>query len=370
MSEKILPNWVSKKLKDFVNYKKGKKPKGKSEEYSEGYVPYLSTTYLRDGIISSFAKVDESVIPVNDRDILLIWDGSNAGEFLKGKKGILSSTMVKINIKSNIFNKDYLFYQLKKKEIYLRKLTQGTGIPHVDKSVLMNISIPKPPLPEQEKIASILSKVDEQIKETERIIEKTELLKKGLMQKLLTKGIGHTKFKNTELGEIPEEWDIVEFGTFTKQMKDTVLPDKQNKLIYVGLEHIKPKEIFLSDYGTSDSVKSLKFKFKQNDILYGKLRPYLDKAVLATEKGICSTDIIVIQSKSNSTQDFVIYILHSKRFLDYVNGTTAGSNLPRTSWKSIYKYKIPLPPLPEQEKIASILSKVDTQLQDNHNYLN
>ncbi len=72
------------------------------------------------------------------------------------------------------------------------------------------MKIPFPPLPEQQKISSILSKVDEQIEQTEQIIEKTELLKKGLMQKLLTKGIGHTKFKKTELGEIPEEWEIVE----------------------------------------------------------------------------------------------------------------------------------------------------------------
>ena len=65
-----------------------------------------------------------------------------------------------------------------------------------------------PPLKEQQKIASILSNVDELIQKTEQIIEQTQRLKKGLMQRLLTKGIGHTKFKKTELGEIPEEWKL------------------------------------------------------------------------------------------------------------------------------------------------------------------
>ena len=74
------------------------------------------------------------------------------------------------------------------------------------------IPIPLPPLKEQQKIASILSNVDELIQKTEQIIEQTQRLKKGLMQRLLTKGIGHTKFKKTELGEIPEEWNIITIG--------------------------------------------------------------------------------------------------------------------------------------------------------------
>ena len=67
---------------------------------------------------------------------------------------------------------------------------------------------PYHPLKEQQKIASILSNVDNLIQKTDQIIEQTQRLKKGLMQRLLTKGIGHTKFKKTELGEIPEEWQF------------------------------------------------------------------------------------------------------------------------------------------------------------------
>ncbi|AKB21734.1 restriction endonuclease subunit S [Methanosarcina sp. WH1] len=170
-------------------------------------------------------------------------------------------------------------------------------------------------------------------------------------------------YKKTELGVIPEEWEVGELGTCIKQVKESVLPESTGKTIYVGLEHISSGETKLTNYGRSDSVKSLKFKFTKNNILYGKLRPYLDKAVLTDKEGICSTDIIVIECKDSSIKEFVIYILHSKQFLDYINGTTAGSNLPRTSWQSISKYKVPLPPFSEQQKIASILSKVDEQIE-------
>ena len=68
---------------------------------------------------------------------------------------------------------------------------------NINQKYLRNYHIPIPPLKEQQKIASILSKVDELIQKTEQIIEQTQRLKKGLMQRLLTKGIGHTKFKKT-----------------------------------------------------------------------------------------------------------------------------------------------------------------------------
>lgn len=170
-------------------------------------------------------------------------------------------------------------------------------------------------------------------------------------------------YKKTGLGVLPEEWEVEELGTCIKQVKESVLPESTGKTIYVGLEHISSGETKLTNYGRSDSVKSLKFKFTKNNILYGKLRPYLDKAVLTDKEGICSTDIIVIECKDSSIKEFVIYILHSKQFLDYINGTTAGSNLPRTSWQSISKYKLPLPSFSEQQKIASILSKVDEQIE-------
>ena len=94
----------------------------------------------------------------------------------------------------------------------LKNISKGTtSVGAIYTKDLTRIKVLVPPINEQQKIASILSKVDEQIEQTEQIIEKTEILKKGLMQKLLTKGIGHTKFKKTELGEIPEEWEVCKF---------------------------------------------------------------------------------------------------------------------------------------------------------------
>ncbi|RDV23418.1 restriction endonuclease subunit S, partial [Parageobacillus toebii] len=93
------------------------------------------------------------------------------------------------------------------KLLSLQNGTTGSRM-RVTPSDTLSIPIPFPSINEQRKIAAILSSVDEAIEKTEAIIEQTEKVKKGLMQQLLTKGISHTRFKKTEIGEIPEEWEV------------------------------------------------------------------------------------------------------------------------------------------------------------------
>jgi type I restriction enzyme S subunit len=89
---------------------------------------------------------------------------------------------------------------------------RGTTIKGVTKKDLRELSLLLPPLPEQKKIADILGSVDEAIRATKAVIEQTKKVKKGLLQQLLTRGIGHTRFKQTEIGEIPESWEVVRLG--------------------------------------------------------------------------------------------------------------------------------------------------------------
>ncbi|MCU0857804.1 MAG: restriction endonuclease subunit S, partial [Pontiellaceae bacterium] len=93
-------------------------------------------------------------------------------------------------------------------------------------------------------------------------------------------------------------------------------------------------------------------------ILYGKLRPYLDKAVVAQTSGICSTDVLVFAAKNEVPPEFVVSVLHTEMFVEHAKKTTHGVNHPRTSWKSIKEYSLAIPSLAEQKKIAAVLLKL------------
>ncbi len=219
-----------------------------------------------------------------------------------------------------------------------------------------------PGINEQRKIAEILSTADETIQKVNEEITLTEKLKKGLMQTLLTKGTGHTKFKMTEIGEIPEEWNVKELYQVSELRKETIEPMKKMSEHYVGLENISSGQLRIFSYGDVTNLKSSKFKFKKGDILYGKLRPYLDKVALAETDGVCSTDIIPILSK-NLNARFLAYMLHSDLFLQFVKSTISGTNHPRTAWKQMSHFLLPFPSVSEQQKITEILATVDSKLE-------
>jgi len=124
--------------------------------------------------------------------------------------GVCATEILPLTPKKGIDSK-FLFYIIQQDKFvdYLDQKSYGTKMPRTSWKEMAEYNINLPPLSEQRKIAAILSSVDEAIEKTEAIIEQTEKVKKGLMQQLLTKGIGHTKFKKTEIGEIPEEWEVL-----------------------------------------------------------------------------------------------------------------------------------------------------------------
>lgn len=166
-------------------------------------------------------------------------------------------------------------------------------------------------------------------------------------------------YKMTELGPLPEEWDFLKLKETCLPRKEIIEPRDAISKFYIGLEHIISGKFKINHWGEPKEVKSTKNIFKKGDILYGKLRPYLNKIVYANVEGICSTDIIVLTpKKEKALSTYLAYYLYSKKFLEFATRTMTGVNHPRTSWSKLEDFLIPLPPLPEQQKIAAVLSAV------------
>jgi len=160
-------------------------------------------------------------------------------------------------------------------------------------------------------------------------------------------------------GELPEGWQHQQLDELCGLVSDQIQPSAAAGLPYVGLEHVDSGEPTLRRWGDPEDVRSAKTRFAPGDILYGKLRPYLDKSVLAPFAGICSTDILVLRAQADrAIAEFLVSAIHTKPFLEHAVSTTAGVNHPRTSWNALKVHALAVPPVPEQRAIASVLRTV------------
>ncbi len=155
------------------------------------------------------------------------------------------------------------------------------------------------------------------------------------------------------LGEIPEHWQIKKLKFLADQISNKIQLKEPNSS-YLGLENIeswtgKKIETELVAEGTASI-------FQKNDILFGKLRPYLAKVYLAQNKGCCTTEALVLRFH-DVNEKFYFYLLLSKLFINLVNSSVYGSKMPRASWDFIGSQIVPLPSIAEQKRIVEFLDR-------------
>ena len=156
------------------------------------------------------------------------------------------------------------------------------------------------------------------------------------------------------------KWESIEFGALARVRDHKIPPDGVcSNTPCVELEHIEIGDGGLNSLGTAEGASSVKHRFEQGDVLFGRLRPYLRKWWRADRSGICSTEIwplVVREGKADS--GFVYGLVQTDRFREAADASY-GTHMPRADWRIVSAVKFPLPPLPEQRAIAAVLSDVD-----------
>jgi len=165
------------------------------------------------------------------------------------------------------------------------------------------------------------------------------------------------------MGEkIPKGWKKVKLGEVAELSKNSWKVGDE-KLPYIGLEHIEENKLRLNSIRTSNEVTSNKFIFTENEFLFGKLRPYFRKLYRPKFKGICSTDIWVVKPKNNVNKDFLFYLFANQEFVDLANKGASGTKMPRADWKFMQETEWLIPEKEaEQKAIASVLSSLDDKI--------
>ncbi|WP_319560718.1 restriction endonuclease subunit S [Marispirochaeta sp.] len=156
-------------------------------------------------------------------------------------------------------------------------------------------------------------------------------------------------------------WKVTQLSNIADIERKSISPDNiVNGTFYVGLEHISSAGNFVdvSDVSNGD-LASNKFVFDEKHVLFGKLRPYLNKIARPNFSGICSTDILPIRPRKELDRSFLYYWLRTPEMVGLSTNRSSGANLPRLSPKELAKFPIPLPPFPEQKRIAAILDQAD-----------
>ena len=136
---------------------------------------------------------------------------------------------------------------------------------------------------------------------------------------------------------------------------DHVDPRDHSQSIYVGFEHVAPGRFMWNRPGRASEVRSSKHAFRSGDVLYGKLRPYLDKAVVAQQDGVCTTELLVLRPKPGVDARYLTCVLHTPQFVEYAISGSAGAQHPRTSWSHIREYQLPAYSHREQVIISDAL---------------
>lgn len=250
-------------------------------------------------------------------------------------------------------------------------LATGTTRQRISRKQLEGVPLIVPSLPEQKKIAEILTTVDDAIEKTNQIIDKTKELKKGLMQRLLTRGIGHKKFKKTEIGEIPVEWDVGDISGYgdiiTGNTPSTSVPQYYSKEYpFASPFDLGEKKTiietakYLSKHGLS-AARAL----PPNAVLVVCIGSTIGKTgvagvTLATNQQINSVIC------NNSNFNFVYYYMSfiSKK-IKLLSGTQA---VPIINKGEFSKIRTAIPPIDEQRKIGDILSSIDNQMEKESNH--
>lgn len=382
MSNLVPDGWDVKELRDLVDFSNGK---GHEKHISEAgkYVVVNSKYISSDG--SVFKQSNESFCPTSTDDILMVMSDVPNG------KAIAKCFLVDVDNKYTVNQRIarfrskgsdplFLFYSINRNSYYL-EFDDGLKQTNLRKDDVLDCPIKAPPLPEQQKIAKIISSVDEVIEKTQAQIDKLKSLKKGMMQELLTTGVGnggkrHTEFKDSPVGRIPAEWDVKPIGDFVNSMiggaplrpndfSDAGVRVIPKKAVQFGGELIFDKKTFC----TTDFADKNKKNIVSNDYLITTLRDLvptgptigvigelLEDGELILAQGVYGLRTHDIENK------YLVQLSNSDWYRKEMRKVFVGSTQVHIRNQEFLDVLIPIPPIKEQIIISKTLNSIDAKV--------
>jgi type I restriction enzyme S subunit len=367
--------------------KAGGTPKRSEKRFWDGSIPFIliedltkNNLYIKDAreyiTEEGLENSNAWIVPENS---LLLSMYATIGETAVNLIPVATNqAILGIIPKRDRLNVEFGAYLLKFHSKRLLSQNIQTTQRNVNKGIVENFLIPLPPLEEQKAIADILSTVQNAIEKTEKVINATKQLKKSMMKHLFTYGavavdeIDKVKLKESEIGLIPEHWEVVRLGEVFKitQKPKNLKLENYNLIPFIPMENIgfgtfNPKYVMKNPKDISSGTY-----FEKGDLLLAKITPSFENGKqsivddIPTEFGIATTEVIPIKQTEKSLISYLFHYLLKPEFRKYLaskmEGSTGRKRLPK---EVLFNTLIPLPPLDEQQKIANILTTIDQKIQ-------
>ncbi len=378
---KLPKSWDVVKLKALsVKLIGGGTPSTTKKNYWNGEIPWMTSAHITGRMVKNGQRhiskegLENSASKIVPKGNLLVATRVGIGKAAVNMLDIaISQDLTGVVIDKEKVSPEFLYWFLINSGRKLKALAQGSTIKGVLREDLGRMLIPYPSISEQNGIVEVLSCVDLTIQKTDEVIAKTERLKKGLMQQLLTKGIDHKEFKDTEIGKIPKEWDIktvdnlftVETGTTPSTLQkdywnqgtvNWITPTDLSKLN--GEIHIEKSERLVTEKALGETNLT---KMPKGSIILSTRAPVGYVAVLKQDAAFNQGCKGLVQRGANKIfpEFYAYYLLSKKKLLQSLSG---GSTFLELSKDMLCNIKVPHMTIAEQSQISAILLLNDQRI--------
>jgi len=362
---RIPKDWSLRELEKLCHkIKAGGTPLTRIRDYWDGDIPFVKIEdltssgkylYSTKTTITKLGLEKSSAWLVPPGSILFAMYGSIGAVSINKIPVATNQAILGIIPNQELIDTEFLYYVLKFLTPFFERCGLRTTQKNLAAYIVRRAKIPLPPLEEQKLIARILYSMDEAIRAVDASIAKYERLKKGLMQELLTKGIGHKEFKETEIGRIPKEWTIVKLQSVIVKTMGGGTPSTKNPeywdgdIPWITSVGIPEDDIYIirgERYITEKGLKNSATNVIPKGNLIVATRVGLGKAGVNLVNIAINQDLVgLILDRKLVMPEFLAYYLRSPKALTYIMAAARGTTIKGISRRSLSNMKVPLPPL-------------------------
>lgn len=340
--ENIPPSWTIAKFEDLLDYIQPTEFIVESTDYNDNY----KTPVLTAG--KSFIKgyTNETKGIFNSLPVIIFDDFTTATQFVDFPFKVKSSAMKILKPTSKLVNINLAYHFMQtvhiKSDTHKRYwISEYSKLPFF--------------LPPQNETERIVSKLEELFSDLDKGIESLEKAQQQLKvyRQAVLKWAFEGKFTNKKFieGELPKGWKWTTLGEVAKRISVKALPTELPDAKFIGMDCIESNSMKPRFFYKFSEFKSAGNCFEKDQVLYGRMRPYLNKVYKAEIDGTCSGEFIILQCTEDFIPDLLKYILHSREFVRFANNKTTGDR-PRISYEEIIDYPIAKPPTTQLQKVV------------------